>query len=239
MGRRINVRALCAAICLLAFASLAPLPVASQVCEDCELIKQRQVEATRLAAATTPTQSATAAPVVRLVLYWAEGCGHCLEVLDGILPQLEQAYGPQLEVRLVEVVSLEDISAFFDLAEAHGYLRGRASVPFLLIADRALMGVEQIEAELPGLVAAALAAGGSDWPAPPTHDSAGQAGAAADDACGFAAPCEEEAATAAQSDSPRLHSPLVLATASILGLGLIVSGAIGICRRRGATQRRN
>ena len=79
---------------------------------------------------TLPTVTVTqTAPVVRAVLYWAEGCGHCHEVLDGILPEMQERYGPQLAARLVEVVTLEDIAVFYDVAEGYGYARGRASSP--------------------------------------------------------------------------------------------------------------
>lgn len=238
MGQRTNVRAWCAALCLLAFVCLAPLPVAARACEDCELIKQRQVEATRMAVAMTPAPPATAAPVVRLALYWAEGCGHCHEVLDGLLPRLQQAYGAQLEVRMIEVVSLEDISAFFDLAEAYGYGRGRATVPFLVIGDRALMGVAQIAAELPGLVESALAAGGTARPTPPVQqNAAGQAAATADDTCSFTAPCPEgtavtAGAAGAQAGSPGRRWPFAAVAVSALGLALVVGGAIGLQRLR-------
>ena len=45
------------------------------------------------------------------------------------------------------------------------------SVPFLMISDRALMGVAQIAAELPGLIAAVLAAEGTDRPSPLAQDA--------------------------------------------------------------------
>lgn len=180
------------------------------------------------AAAAEP---APPAPAVRVVLFWAEGCGHCHEVLEDILPVLQQRYGPQLEVRLIEVVSLEDISAFFDVAEAYGFARGRAAVPFLLIGGRALMGVEQIQAELPGQIEALLAAGGSDWPA---LDAAEGAAAAppADDICGFAVPCAD--APAAPAANPGKGATGLLAA----GLGLAAALSIGLMASLRARARR-
>lgn len=231
MGQRIRIRLACAALCLLALASLAPGSVTAQGCADYRALKGLpQSKPHTITSAVAP---APVTPVVRLTLYWAEGCGHCHEVLDGLLPRLQQQYGPQLEVRLIEVVSLEDVSAFFDLAEAYGYARGRASVPFLLIGDRALMGAEPIAAELPDLIATALAAGGTDWPAPPAQAAAGPVVATADGACGFAAPCAETGATATPpAESPAYRSPLVLAAASALGLALLVGGATSFWRWR-------
>ena len=146
-------------IFLLALAMTAGAPVAAQGCEDCRELKEglRGVTPGKLTAGAggTPT-----APVVRVVLFWVEGCGHCEEVLDGIFPQEQQRYGPQLEVRLVEVVTTEDIAAFYDVAEMYGFARGRAAVPFLLIGKQALSGEDQISAELSGLIEGYLAKAG-------------------------------------------------------------------------------
>lgn len=159
---------------------------------------------------------AAAAPVVRAVLFWAEGCGHCHEVLDDLLPALQRQHGAQLEVRLVEVISLEDISAFFDIAEGYGFARGEAAVPFLLVGDRALMGVAQIERELAGVIAGLLAAGGADWPAQASA-AAGKITVLADDVCGFTMPCEDGAA----ATPPAAPRP---AGAVLAGVGLAAAG---------------
>ncbi|MGQ9491904.1 MAG: glutaredoxin family protein [Anaerolineae bacterium] len=246
MERRNSV--LCAAIWatfwLWAFAGLLVLPAVAQGCTECQEIKQKQytarvggnMPAMDATAVTRPTHSPSPTmSVVRVVLYWAEGCGHCHEVLDRILPQLQARYGPQLEVRLIEVVSLEDISAFFDLAEAYGHARGRASVPFLLIGGRALMGVEQIERELPGLIQAGLAAGGTDWPAPPARQGKPQAAEISEDTCGFTVPCTEETAAAANPSALRPEKshpavPLAAVVAAIFGATGVIGGAVGLRR---------
>lgn len=252
MGRRISV--LCAAIWatvwLWAFAGLLVLLAVAQGCAECQEIKKEQytaqagdtarvggnMPAMDATAVTRPTHSPSPTiPVVRVVLYWAEGCGHCHEVLDRILPQLQARYGPQLEVRLIEVVSLEDISAFFDLAEAYGYARGRASVPFLLIGGRALMGVEQIERELPELIQAGLAAGGTDWPTPPARQGEPQAAGISEDTCSFTVPCAEETAAAASPSALRpegSHPAVSLAAvaATIFGATGVIGGAVGLRR---------
>ncbi len=230
-----------AAACVLALICLFLAPVGAQECEGCRLIKGRSLRATATVPApsgslldaggtATPTQ---AIGVVRIVLYWAEGCGHCHEVLDDILPQLQAQHGPALEVRLIEVVSLEDISAFFDVAEGYGYARGRASVPFLLIGDRALMGVEQIRRELPGLIQAALAAGGTDWPSPPSRRGTPAAPTSSADACDFTAPCPEATAvTGVPADRSAELPPVLTVGALVLGLGAIVGGVLGLRRLR-------
>lgn len=223
-------------IFLLALAPAIGAPAMAQQCEDCKIIKKGLREATPGATApvAAPTQAepaaalSPAAPVVRLVLFWAEGCGHCHEVLDGVLPALQQRYGLQLEVRLVEVATMDDIAGFFDAAEARGFERGRASVPFLVIGDRALMGVEQISAELPGLVEASLASGGTGWPSL-ARERAGPTSPLAGDACGFTAPCEDDSdagvstrvAVLATGAAPVMGTPAIaVGLAAVIGVGL-------------------
>ncbi len=240
--------ALWGAACLLVLAGLLPSLAEAQKGGGYRLVQSRSPVAVVTASALAGSLLTDAGPtatrdgvtaVVRIVVYWAEGCGHCHEVLDGVLPVLQAQYGPRLEVRLVEVVSLEDISAFFDLAEAYGYARGRASVPFLLIGDRALMGVEQIKRELPGLVQAALAAGGTEWPAPPSRKETAGAAITAGDACDFTAPCPEETAAAgspgAQAVGGTAGSPGLVAGGVVLALGAISGGLLGLRTLRSRT----
>lgn len=184
---------------LLILAAACGVSIAAQGCDDCREIKKELRDAALNKVAPIAGVS-PAAPVVRVVLYWAEGCGHCHEVLDSILPPMQEKYGPQLETRLVEVVSMEDIASFFDVAEGYGFARGRAAVPFLLIGDRALMGVEQIERDLPGLIEIYLAAGGVDWPDFTAGSTAPEPAATAGGICGVATPCESD--STARSGAP-------------------------------------
>lgn len=249
---------LLAVLVLLAMAAAPAAPIAAQGCEDCEIIKKGVPEVTSAAAPTTSPLSAAAlapiGPVVRAVLYWAEGCGHCHEVLDGVLPQMQQQYGAQLEVRLVEVVSMEDISAFFAVAEQYGFARGRAAVPFLLIGDRALMGVEQITAELPALIETHLAAGGADWPVvgpaggPAGEPTVGPAGApgdpqqpasAAADGCDFTLPCpdEEAAAPGIPATETKLPGSAIAPVLAAIGLVAVTGWGLAVFLRRRAGHR--
>lgn len=106
-------------------------------------------------------------PVVHAVLFWMDGCPHCHEVLDTVLPPLHEKYGALLEITLVEVVSMEDVNRLYDLAATYGLPPEQVGVPFLIIGDRALVGSQQIPAELPGLIEAYLAQGGVDRPSIP------------------------------------------------------------------------
>lgn len=227
-----------AALILLILAAAFNGPVAAQGCDDCREIK-RELRDAALDRVTTGTDASPTAPVVRAILYWAEGCGHCHEVLDGILPKMQAKYGPQLEMRLIEVVSLEDISAFYDLAEGYGFARGRAAVPFLLIGDRALMGVEQIERDLPGLIETYLAAGGVDRPDLTAGDATPEPAAPAGGIRGVATPCESDSAAdsgaSTGEEAPAHNLPASFLTS--MGLAVVASGSLAFILGRRALRR--
>jgi hypothetical protein len=273
MGQQLSPlrAAIFVALCLLAFAITIPMPTGAQGCEDCQIIKRGVPETTTGAVTsdlvkpsagttgaatpiatppvTTPTvvrPSPPPPPVVRVVLYWLEGCGHCEEVLDGVLPQMQQKHGSRLEVRLIEVVTMKDIAAFYDLAAKYGFARGRAAVPFLLIGDRALSGEEPITAELPGLIESYLAQGGVDWPDVAAGPATGKPAAVPTDGCDLDVPCADDAGAASKGPvldafaraADRLSgagipiSVLALWLAAVIGGALIAAVAVRAVRRR-------
>jgi uncharacterized membrane protein len=125
-----------------------------------------------LIALTFPSigQAQSPQPVVHAILFWMDGCPHCHEVLDYVLPPLQEKYGTQLDILLVEVVGLDDVNRLYEIAAAYGFSRDQVGVPFLIIGDRALAGSQQIPDELPGLIEQHLAQGGVDMPSVPKLD---------------------------------------------------------------------
>ena len=119
------------------------------------------------ATAVAPTQAQEEEPVVRAVMFWMEGCGHCVWVKENVLPPLAAQYGEQWQLELVELRTAEDFERLFDLGAAIGVPRENIGVPFLLIGDAALIGSGQIPAELSGLIKQYLAAGGVGLPTYP------------------------------------------------------------------------
>ena len=107
-------------------------------------------------------------PVVRGVMFWMDTCGHCHYVLESVLPPLQEQYGAQLDITLVEIASREDADRMLAVAAELGLPPGGVGVPFLVIGERYLIGSDQVEAELPGLIEAHLAAGGVELPSLPT-----------------------------------------------------------------------
>ncbi len=108
---------------------------------------------------------------VRLVMFWMNGCPHCHEVLEKILPPLQQQYGNALDIRLIEIATVEDVNYFYQVAEYYGIPREQAGVPFLIVGNRVLKGSGEIAVELPPLIEEILAQGGNDWPVLPASPS--------------------------------------------------------------------
>ncbi|MCK6539946.1 MAG: hypothetical protein L6Q26_07795 [Anaerolineales bacterium] len=119
---------------------------------------------------SSASAQAEAPPVVHAVMFWMNGCPHCHEVLENVLPPLQGKYGAQLEILLVEVVDVEDVNRLYEVAASYGIPREQVGVPFLVIGDRVLIGARQIPDELPGLIESHLAKSGVDWPAIPRLD---------------------------------------------------------------------
>lgn len=123
--------------------------------------------AAQLQAGSLHREPAQDLPVVRAVMFWMRGCPHCHDVLDNVLPPLQEKYGDQLEIKLIEVASSEAVDQLVQSANTFGIPKEQVVVPFLIIGNRALIGSVQIPAELPGLIAEHLAAGGIDFPEVP------------------------------------------------------------------------
>ncbi len=127
-------------------------------CIDCSL-GFRTSESTP--AATIIAES----PVVRAVIFWINGCSSCHHVLENVLPPLQEKYGDQFQVRLIEVVGLDDYEQLVSVAASLGVPKEQVFVPFLILDEHALIGSDQIQSELPGLIEKYLAQGRMDWPA--------------------------------------------------------------------------
>ena len=107
-------------------------------------------------------------PVVRGVMFWLAGCGHCEFVRNEVLPPLQAKYGEQLDILMVEIVTEEDLQRLYQTAALFGMDKGEVGVPFLIMGDEVLVGSEQIPARLPALIDRHLAEGGLDYPRLPT-----------------------------------------------------------------------
>ncbi|MBS1195597.1 MAG: Vitamin epoxide reductase [Actinobacteria bacterium] len=142
-----------------------------------------------VAATSAPPASAEEGSV-RAVLFFSPTCGHCQYVINELLlPVWFPQYGGEPEWRydaslgddagfyLVTNGTLEvlmvnrDVPAgreFYDAsAEALAIPQERRGVPRLVVGDTYLVGSAEIPEQFPGMIEAALAAGGINWPGLP------------------------------------------------------------------------
>lgn len=175
-----------------------------------------------LAASLSSGASASAEQeVVRAVMFWMEGCPHCHYVLEEVLPPLQDKYGSQLEILLIEVRTTEDIERLYQIGDYLGLAREQVGVPFLLIGDHVLIGSGQIPEALPGLIEAYLASGGVDYPdLPLLKDLIPSAGGARDPAPQPVASAKE-AVTSARPDGFNL----AIGVMAFMGAALLYSSA--------------
>jgi hypothetical protein len=89
-----------------------------------------------LLAAAVPFESRAQSPVVRAVMFWADGCPHCHTVIDEVLPPLQSRYAGQLDVQLVEISSPATEQYFLQLEEQYQVPARMRGVPALFIGDR-------------------------------------------------------------------------------------------------------
>jgi uncharacterized membrane protein len=102
--------------------------------------------------------------VVRAVLLFSPGCGHCHQVMTEVLPPLKEQYGDQLVILEVDVTTDEGQAFYMGVLEQYQTPQERRGVPTLIVGDAYLVGSGEIPEQLPGLIASGLAAGGFAWP---------------------------------------------------------------------------
>jgi uncharacterized membrane protein/glutaredoxin len=156
----------------------------------------------------SPGAARAAEPVARAVLFHSPTCPHCHYVLEEVLPPLQNRYGEGLAVQTIDVTTAEGQALYQAAITAFAIPEDRLGVPTLVFGTTVLVGSEEIPAQLPGLIEAALAAGGNAWPAIPglhTPDTA---------------PASSSTPPAA---SPFQRDPLANSLALLLLLAMVIS----------------
>lgn len=179
------------------------------------------------AQATGPAAEPAADGKVHAVLFWMTTCPHCHIVIDEVLPPLQQQYGDQLDILLLEVSGPAYADVFMAAAEHYGVAGGSVGVPFMIIGEHALFGSQQIPAELPGLIESYLASGGVAYPNVPglAELLPAQNGATVAEAAGPPAPAlpSTEAAAATPASSISGYG-LALALMALMVVALLIAG---------------
>ncbi len=143
---------------------------------------------------------AFAAATVRAVLFYSPRCGHCHMVISEHLPPLQQRYGDQLQILMIDVDQAQGAALYRHAIAVYAIPETRRGVPTMIISDTVLVGSVEIPQRLPGLIETLLARGGSDWPpipgladllaAVPTSAPAALLPSATAETCPFCATCQ-------------------------------------------------
>jgi uncharacterized membrane protein len=116
----------------------------------------------------TPTVKAGSTPgrqpVVDTVLFWTNGCQYCSQTLTTILPALQDRFQSQLSILMIELTGTKDIDSLYAFGTFLGLTKEQIALPFLLIDHTALVGIDEINNKLPGLIENYLARGGVEVP---------------------------------------------------------------------------
>ena len=191
---------------------------------------------------STPTTVASHGPVVRAVLFWSPGCGHCHEVIEKVLPPLQTQYGSRLDIRMINVSEANNLELLYQVARAAGLSSDRVGVPFLVIGDQVLIGSLQISLQLPPLIEKHLAAGGVGWTSwGGLADELGAESAAP--SCAPSTPCAdppEATVSATTAAAPGLSNGFALAIIVMALMAAVLIYAIGMliyALRRGRMRR--
>lgn len=120
-----------------------------------------------LALCASPVQAQVPQPVVHAVMFWMDGCPHCEDVIANVLPPLQEKYGSQFDLFMVEVKGSQDVDALYRVAASYNIPKKQTGVPFLIIGDQVLVGSDQVREQLPVLIDDYLIRGGLDFPANP------------------------------------------------------------------------
>jgi len=107
-----------------------------------------------------PPAVAAGTPVVYALMFWMDGCPHCHDVMDYVLPPLQMQYGDQMYVHLIEIATMEQVDALYAAAEAAGLSRNQVGVPLMFVGDQVLIGRDEIQNDFPRLLAQYLPLGG-------------------------------------------------------------------------------
>lgn len=110
------------------------------------------------------TAMAQQRPTVHAVLFYSPTCPHCHQVIGVDLPPLVRQYGGRLQILTISTADSVGRELYRAAVRRFAIAEGRRGVPTLIVGTTVLVGSDGIPAQLPGIVARAMAESGLDWP---------------------------------------------------------------------------
>jgi len=102
--------------------------------------------------------------VVRMVYFTAEDCPHCNTIINEVLAPLQDEYGDQVQIKMVEISDPTNYEMLIRAEEMFDVAPEERGLPTLVIDGQVLIGEDAIRGQLPCLLDTCLGAGGTSWP---------------------------------------------------------------------------
>ncbi len=170
-----------------------------------------------LALCVSPVQAQSPQPVVHAVMFWMDGCSHCEEVIQNVLPPLQERYGAQFDLFMIEVKGTQDVDMLYRVAASYKIPKDKTGVPFLILGEQVLVGSDQVRDQLPALIDDYLIRGGLDFPTNPIlADFLPTTSLASPTALGLSA--APQAVAAAETESALRDNGFTLAIVALIGM---------------------
>ena len=116
------------------------------------------------------TGRAAGGTVVRMIYFTAEDCSHCNAVINEVLKPLQEKYGDQLQIKMVEISDPANYEMLIQAEEMFNVAPEERGLPTLVVDQQVLIGEDAIREQLPCIFDACLEAGGTSWPTIPGMD---------------------------------------------------------------------
>ena len=120
---------------------------------------------------------ASGGTVVRMIYFTAEDCAHCNAVVNEVLKPLQEKYGEQLQIKMVEISDPANYEMLIRAEEMFNVAPEERGLPTLIVGQHVLVGEDEIRERLPCICDACVEAGGTSWPAISGMDDVVVAGA--------------------------------------------------------------
>ena len=108
--------------------------------------------------------------VVHGLYFYSVDCVHCMTVLNEVIIPLQEEYGGQLDIRLVEINTPVNYELLLKTEDTFNIPADQRAIPVLVMGSQVLIGEQPIRSDLPGIIQAAVLTGGLDFPAIPGLD---------------------------------------------------------------------
>jgi cytochrome c biogenesis protein CcdA len=103
-------------------------------------------------------------PVVRILLFHSPTCPHCEIVINDVLPGIQEKYGDQIEIKLLDTSDPYNHGLLVSLEDAAEIPPEKRGVPMMFVGPTVMVGSLSIEGNLEEVIDKYLAEGGTDYP---------------------------------------------------------------------------